>query len=130
MTNSIRKLAFVSSGSPAAEQAFAELTAEYGNTSVEDCDALVVLGGDGFVLYNLHEHLDSGKPIYGMNRGTVGFLLNEYSADNLVDRINAAKEEELHPLTMVATTSDGQKVKALAFNEVSVLRSSRQSPSI
>ena len=122
--------AFVSSGSPAAESAISELSQQYGNASIEECDVIVVLGGDGFVLHCLHKYLDTGKPIYGMNRGTVGFLLNEYNADGLLERIAAAQPEVLHPLTMTATTVDGETTKALAFNEVSVLRSSRQSANL
>ena len=124
------KPAFVSSGSPVAESAISELSSQYGNASIEECDVIVVLGGDGFVLHCLHKYLDSGKPIYGMNRGTVGFLLNEYNASDLLERIAAAQPEILHPLTMTAKTLDGKTTKALAFNEVSVLRSSRQSANL
>ena len=124
------KLAFLSSGSPRADQAIAELTSVHENVAVEDCDVIVALGGDGFILHCLHSFLGSGKPIYGMNRGTVGFLLNEFQADGLAARVVAAKGEELHPLSMSATTADGEVHTALAFNEVSLIRSSRQSANL
>jgi len=107
-----------------------ELTAKYGNHSVEDCDVIVALGGDGFVLHCLHEYIGSGKPIYGMNRGTIGFLMNQYDADNLPAKIADALPETLTPLYMKATSTDGTVTEALAFNEVSVLRSSRQSANL
>ena len=125
-----QRLAFVGSGSPGAKAAMEELTGKFGNHQPEDCDVIVPLGGDGFVLHCLHEYIDLEKPIYGMNRGTVGFLLNEYSADDLLERIANANEEPLHPLTMVAQTADGKTVEARAFNEVSILRSTRQSANL
>ena len=124
------RLAFVSSGSPAAEEAIAELSRAHGNADVSECDVIVALGGDGFVLHCLHEYLDLGKPLYGMNRGTVGFLLNEFLLDDLPDRIQAAHEEELHPLKMTVDTVSGEAHEALAFNEVSILRSTRQSANL
>ena len=123
-------LAFVSSGSPASEEALAELVERYGNSSVETSEAIVALGGDGFVLQCLHQYLDLGKPIYGMNRGTIGFLMNEYRLEGLPERIAAAHQEVLHPLRMRAETTDGSIHEALAFNEVSVLRTSRQSANL
>ena len=124
------KLAFVNSGSPSSVAAQEELVDLYGNATVESCDVIVPLGGDGFVLHCLHDYLVLGKPIYGMNRGTIGFLLNEYGVDGLLERIAAAQEEVLHPLCMEATTKDGKTHHALAFNEVSLLRSSRQSANL
>ena len=121
------KLAFVNSGSPAADSAQQELVELYGNNAVEDSDVIVPLGGDGFVLECLHAYMDLNKLIYGMNRGTIGFLLNEYSAADLPARISAAQQEVLSPLCMEAKSVDGKIHNALAFNEVSLLRSSRQS---
>lgn len=121
------QLAFVASDAPLAQQALAELNASYQGVSVDACDVIVALGGDGFMLHCLHAYLERNKPIYGMKRGTVGFLLNEYDVADLPKRIEAAQEESLHPLAMKARTFDGGTVSALAFNEVSVLRSSRQS---
>ena len=124
------KYAFLSSGSPNAESALTELEAQYGNAKVDECDVIVPLGGDGFILSCLHEYLDSGKPIYGMNCGTIGFLMNEYQKDDLPGRIGVAHREVLNPLQMEATTADGSQYVALAFNEVSALRSSRQSANL
>ena len=124
------KAAFINSGAVSGETAQQELEQLYGNTSVVDCEVIVPLGGDGFVLHCLHEYMDLGKPIYGMNRGTIGFLLNEYAAENLPARIAVAQEEVLHPLCMEAKTTDGKTHHALAFNEVSVLRASRQSANL
>lgn len=125
-----RKLAFVGSRSAAALEAMEELVGEFGNTGVEDSDVIVALGGDGFVLHCLHEYGHLSKPIYGMNRGTVGFLLNEYRLQDLQQRIDAAQEETLHPLRMRAESTDGTVTDALAFNEVSILRSSSQSANV
>ena len=124
------KLAFVNSGSPSSVAAQEELVKLHGNSTVDECDVIVPLGGDGFVLHCLHEYLALGKPIYGMNRGTIGFLLNEYDADGLLARIAAAQEEVLHPLGMEGESKDGRIHHALAFNEVSLLRSSRQSANL
>ncbi|MEH6552325.1 MAG: NAD kinase [Pseudomonadales bacterium] len=129
MTQDIR-FAFVSSGSTAAKSAREELTAAHENSSIEDCDVIVALGGDGFILRCLHQYLDLGKPIYGMNRGTVGFLLNEYRVEGLSQRIQAAHEEQLHPLQMNVERVSGERVQALAFNEVSILRCSSQSANL
>ncbi len=130
MSDKDLRLAFVSSGSPAAESAIGELADLHGNVAIDDCDVIVALGGDGFVLHCLHEYLPLGKPLYGMNRGTVGFLLNEFLLDDLPDRIRAAHEEELHPLQMTVETVSGETKVALAFNEVSILRSTRQSANL
>jgi NAD+ kinase len=128
--SSSRALAFVHSRSPAATAAREELVARFGNTPVDECDVIVALGGDGFILHCLHQYGPLQKPIYGMNRGTVGFLLNEYTLDGLEARIDAAREEQLHPLKMHAENSRGERVDAIAFNEVSILRSSSQSANI
>lgn len=125
-----RKFAFVGSGSPASRSAVEELTARYDAVPVEACDVIVALGGDGFILHCLHQYLELGKPIYGMNRGTVGFLLNEFNAGDLDNRIDAAREELLYPLQMQAQSITGERVEALAFNEVSILRSSSQSANL
>lgn len=122
--------AFVGSGSPTARTALAELEKKHGSVPVEDCDVIVALGGDGFILQCLHEYLETGKPIYGMNRGTVGFLLNEFSGHDLKARIDAAHAEQLFPLKMEAESVEGERVQALAFNEVSMLRSSSQSANL
>jgi len=130
VTKPLNRIAFVSSGSPKALGALKELAKRYGNAPIDACDVIVALGGDGFVLHCFHEYLDTGTPIYGMNRGTVGFLMNEYEDNDLPQMINAAKPEILTPLTMSATRTTGEVEYALAFNEVSVLRSSRQSANL
>jgi NAD+ kinase len=128
--NQKKRISFVGSGSPAAKSALDELTALYGNSAIDESDVIVALGGDGFILRCLHQYLDLGKPIYGMNRGTVGFLLNEYQPDGLFQRIQSAQEEQLHPLQMNAQSANGDQVQALAFNEVSILRCSSQSANL
>ena len=82
------RVAFVGSGSPVAQAALAELNDRYGNTSPDEAEAIVALGGDGFMLQCLHRYLDSGLPIYGMNRGSVGFLMNAYAVDGLLERVD------------------------------------------
>lgn len=94
-----------------------------------DADIIVALGGDGFMLQTLHAFLGTGKPIYGMNLGSVGFLMNEYRPDKLVERLEAAERAIVHPLRMKAHTAKGM-VEALAFNEVSLLRQTRQAAKI
>ncbi|MBR9653143.1 NAD kinase [Thalassovita aquimarina] len=120
------RIAFVASDSPTARTAHAALVGRYGQVPEEEADVIVALGGDGFMLSTLHrtQHLDI--PVYGMNRGTVGFLMNEYSESDLKDRLKAAEEEVINPLSMRATCADGTVHEALALNEVSVLRSGPQ----
>ncbi len=123
-------LAFISSGTPDAEQAAAELTSAYGRTSREDADVLVALGGDGFLLQTLRETMGTGKQVYGMNRGTIGFLMNEYRLEDLSERIAAADAETIRPLEMETVSADGTTAKALAINEVSLFRQSYQAAKI
>jgi NAD+ kinase len=120
------KIAFVASPVPAAQNALHELTALHGGVAPEQAEVIVALGGDGFMLQTLHSTQELDVPVYGMNRGTVGFLMNEYSADDLVERLNAAVEEVINPLAMTALTVDGQMHEALAINEVSLLRAGPQ----
>jgi NAD+ kinase len=87
---------------------------------------IVALGGDGFMLETFHQHLDCGLPVYGMNRGSVGFLMNDYSEFGLVERIVAAERAVIHPLRMLAADAEGEAHAALAINEVSLLRQTRQ----
>lgn len=122
----LTRLAFVASDRPEAQEAKAALAARYGDASIADAQAIVALGGDGFMLETLHDNLNDGKPIYGMNRGSVGFLMNEYSEDGLLDRINAAERAVIHPLSMMAVDAQRRQHKALAINEVSLLRQTRQ----
>src|SRR5471030_2382005 len=91
------RIAFVASAGVEAQQALAQLTGLYGNLNPADADVVVALGGDGLMLQTLHQHMHSGKPIYGMHRGTVGFLMNEFSAIDLHARLAAARESVIHP---------------------------------
>lgn len=119
------KLHFVAASTPVGAKAISNLKQRYGDVGPKDADIIVALGGDGFMLQTLHTFLKSGKPIYGMNLGSVGFLLNEYREEGLLDRLSAAETALIHPLRMLASTQT-QKIEALAFNEVSLLRETRQ----
>ncbi len=119
------QIAFLASDTPAAQAALKVLRERYPSTTPDRADVIVALGGDGFMLETLHRHMDDEKPIYGMNLGTVGFLMNVYSPENLLERIRAAQTALLHPLKMVARTEDGREETAYAINEVSLLRETR-----
>ena len=119
-------IAFLSSGTPEASAALDRLTAAYGNVDPDRADVVVALGGDGLMLQALHRFMGSGKPIYGMNRGSVGFLMNEYVEDGLHARLAAAARSMVHPLVMAATDRDGRLWTARAINEVYLLRQSSQ----
>ena len=118
--------AFLASDAPQAQSALAELNQRYGSASPEEADVIVPLGGDGFMLETLHRYRDRGVPFYGMHRGSVGFLMNGYSPDALPQRIAAAVSVRIHPLAMVARDRAGTEHRALAINEVSLLRQRRQ----
>jgi NAD+ kinase len=121
------RLAFCSSDRPEAQEARDRLAARYGGVPEKEADLVIALGGDGFMLETLHNHMENPKPIYGMNRGSVGFLMNDYVEDNLLERIAVAEQSVIHPLRMAATDVHGVTHKALAINEVSLLRQTRQS---
>jgi NAD+ kinase len=121
-----RKIAFVASDMPVAQTARAALVARFGHVPEENADVIVALGGDGFMLHTLHRTQGLGAPVYGMNRGTVGFLMNEYSETDLMERLTAAEEEVINPLSMTAESPDGTIHEALAINEVSLLRAGPQ----
>ena len=125
-----KKIAFVGSGSPKAVEAVEMLMSRYPNVPVEEAEIVIALGGDGFILHCLHESMGKNVPIFGMNRGSVGFLMNEYSEDNLYDRITQAESVEFVPLRLRATSIDGEDSEALAINEVSLLRETRQAAKI
>ncbi len=120
------KIAFTASDIDVAQNARTDLIALYGEVAESQADVIVALGGDGFMLHTLHRTQTLAVPVYGMNRGTVGFLMNEYNADDLVDRLGTAEEEVINPLSMRATCVDGSVHEALAINEVSLLRSGPQ----
>jgi NAD+ kinase len=122
----VTRLTFVSSTRPEAIESRERLAARYGDAGLESAQVIVALGGDGFMLETVHALMHSGKPLYGMNRGSVGFLMNEFSEDDLLGRINAAEHAVIHPLRMNAIDVNGQTHEALAFNEVSLLRTTRQ----
>jgi NAD+ kinase len=120
-----RLLHFVAAETSEAQAALAELRALYDDAGPENADVIVALGGDGFMLQTLHTFLDKGKPIYGMHLGTVGFLMNEYREAGLEQRLDRAEAAQIHPLRMRANAG-GKIIEALAFNEVSLLRQTRQ----
>ena len=123
----LRKIAFVAADSEVARRARARLARRYGNADPERADVIVALGGDGFMLETLHRFIDRAAPIYGMNRGTIGFLMNRYGETDLRERLRRAEAVRLHPLAMTATDFEGRRHRALAINEVSLLRQTRQS---
>jgi NAD+ kinase len=120
------RISFVAAEQEAAQEALGQLITLYGQVEAEQADIIVSLGGDGFMLETMHRFIDRSVPIYGMNRGTVGFLLNNYNPEHLPERLARAQRVTLHPLVMTAETSDGSKHHALAINEVSLHRESRQ----
>ena len=122
---SVSKIAFVATDNAEAQTAFDALSATYGNANPDEAEVIVALGGDGFMIETLHCFMDLSVPIYGMNRGTVGFLMNLYETDGLLERIGSAEQSVLKPLHMRATDSEGYVVEALAINEVSLLRQTR-----
>jgi NAD+ kinase len=119
-------LGFVASDAPEAQKALRRLTKLHGHVNPAQADAIIALGGDGLMLQVLHKFLTVGKPIYGMNRGSVGFLMNDFSEKDLLERINSAEAAVIHPLRMEATDIAGNKAKGIAFNEVSLLRQRHQ----
>jgi NAD+ kinase len=122
----VTRLAFAASDRPEAQEARERLAARYGDVSHDEAQVIVALGGDGFMLETLHASLARGRPIYGMNRGSIGFLMNDFEEDDLLARINAAERAVIHPLAMTAIDTDGKTHQALAINEVSLLRQTRQ----
>ena len=120
------RIAFLASEAPVAQTARAALIGRYGNVDAEEAEVIVALGGDGFMLKTLHRSRELGVPVYGMNRGTIGFLMNEYNESDLLDRLAEAEEEIINPLAMAAMDHSGTLHEALAINEVSLLRAGPQ----
>ena len=116
------KIAFVASETKEAQEALQTLSKRYGSALAAKADVIVALGGDGLMLQTMHRHYNSRIPIYGMNRGSVGFLLNDYHENNLKERLEAAESTVIHPLRMTAHDRHGATHQALAFNEVSLFR--------
>ena len=124
------KITFISASSTPAENARKRLEKRYGRVAPDDAEVVVVLGGDGTMLETMHGWFDRNIPIYGMNRGTVGFLMNEFIETGLIERLAAAHEVRLHPLRMEAKTVAGQTETAYCFNEVALLRETRQAANL
>ncbi len=127
---SYSRVAFVAADLPPAQEALNTLAKVYGQNDPSDADVIVALGGDGFMLQALHVHMDKKTPIFGMHRGTIGFLMNQYEEQGLFKRLNQAEKTVFHPLRMTALTEDGISHDALAVNEVSMLRQTRQAAQI
>lgn len=121
------RIAFYASRRPEAQQVLPLLRERYGKWSEEEADVIVALGGDGAMLDTLRRRFNDSKPVYGMHLGTIGFLMNDYRPDGLVERIEAAERANLSPLRMVATDTGGTEHRAMAINEVSLLRQTAQS---
>lgn len=128
------RIACLADDTPKAKAAYAELSAKYTFLDIAGKrtkpDVIIALGGDGFMLQVLHKYMHRGIPVYGMNCGSVGFLLNTFYVENLHERLNAARRATLHPLMMYARTADGKEHQELAINEVSLFRESRQAAKI
>jgi NAD+ kinase len=124
------RIAVVATKTPEGLAALAALQDVFGKLTPAEADVIVALGGDGFMLQTVHRHMALDKPVYGMKAGTVGFLMNQYRPENLLDRIAAAQPAVLKPLEMIALSEAGSSVNALAFNEVSLLRQTKQAAKI
>ena len=124
------KVSFVSSQQPEALDGAKQLTSRYPNVLPAEADVIVALGGDDFMLRAVHDFMHRKVPIFGMNKGTVGFLMNEYEIDGLAERLESAEAIELHPLRMIATDSKGKEHEAHAINEISLLRELRSAAKV
>ena len=127
---SFEKICFLASDADEAQEALRSLRHRYGHVPAEQADAIVALGGDGFMLHTLHDTMTLEAPVYGMNRGTVGFLMNDYAPDELPARLSRARRAVINPLRMTAIDLRGKPHEALAINEVSLLRETRQAAKI
>jgi NAD+ kinase len=124
--DTIERISFVSSGTAEANSAAEALSERYGDSGFDNAQVIVALGGDGLMLETLHRKMGQDVPVYGMNFGSIGFLMNEYSPDDLMERLAAAKPTRIYPLEMTVTLKDGSTQKALAINEVSLFRMTYQ----
>ncbi len=118
-------IAIAAADGPEAQKALASLNGRYETVAADEADIIVALGGDGFMLESLHRHMKAPKPIYGINRGSVGFLMNAFEEDGLLERLEKAEPAEIHPLRMTTTDTGGTEHQGLAINEVSLLRQTR-----
>jgi NAD+ kinase len=125
-----KTFSLVASEAPEAQGALQRLRRLYGERAPDHTDVIVALGGDGFLLETLHRTLETGQAVYGMNCGTVGFLMNRYSEHDLPARLDAAQVVQISPLAMLARTEAGAEVSGMAINEVSLLRQTRQAAKI
>ena len=121
---------FLGSEAPIAQEAVKRLRHRYGHIAADKADVIVALGGDGFMLQTLHSHMSLGMPVYGMNRGSVGFLMNDYEEEKLVECLAAAKSVRINPLRMEADDVDANKHNAIAINEVALFRQRYQAAKI
>src|ERR687893_1409307 len=126
MAHHLDRVAFVASPTPEAQDSAVALARLYGSVDPDEAAVIVALGGDGLMLQTLHRFMGTSKPIYGMNKGTVGFLMNEYREDGLLDRLETAHRSVVHPLLMVAWDTSGQSHTARAINDVYMLRQTHQ----
>ena len=124
------RIAVVATKTPEGQAGLAALQQVFGTLTPAEADVIVALGGDGFMLQTVHRHMAINKPVYGMKAGTVGFLMNQYRPESLLERIAAAQPAVLKPLEMIASSEAGSSVNALAFNEVSLLRQTKQAAKI
>jgi len=125
-STNFERIAFVAGDAPEATEALAVLEARYGNADLQSADVIIALGGDGLMLQTLHRFMNTRIPIYGMNRGSVGFLMNEFAEDDLRERLIEAETNIIHPLRMMVRGLDGKSFEALAINEVSMFRQTHQ----
>ena len=121
---------FIADNGAEAQKALFEIEEKYQGFEVSEADVIVAFGGDGFMLDVLNEYNNMGLPVYGINQGTVGFLMNQVKSGNLIDKLNLAEETVIHPLRMAATKLDGSVEEALAINEASLLRSGSQAAKV
>lgn len=121
-----RRIAFAASRTEEAQSVLTALRAAHGEIKPQEAEVIVALGGDGFMLQTLHRYRDLGLPVYGMKLGSVGFLMNQFRPDDLCARIEQARPTQLRPLEMTAVSESGATVEAIAFNEVSLLRQTKQ----
>lgn len=125
-----QKIAFLASKSDNGQVALAEMEKRFGNVKPAEADVIVAMGGDGFMLQTLHRYRQTAKPVFGMKAGTVGFLMNLYRPDDLLERIARAQPAVLKPLEMQAVQESGNTTDLLAFNEISLLRQTKQAAKI